>query len=218
MPFILKLVGCSIDKKYYEIINNFEGTINLKLFKDLFLGLGFELEDFNQIRIITNGEQLKDFDKCYEINEDITQIFLIFSSNTDIRKKLLDLFIEHGTLETAPIKNKPKETVIDEDETLNKEIIERMNKTTVELFNDLDFKYLLNIYIRKPELFSTFAQYVQSGNIVKENDENNEDYDESVEILRNLNLNISDNKLIKYLRKYSGHLNLTLRAILTETN
>jgi hypothetical protein len=102
-----------------------------------------------------------------------------------------------------------------------------MNHKSILLFSDPDFKLLVGIYLKKPELFSILAQYVQNGNIVEEslmspktiNDLTNEElikYQTRVEVINNLNLGISNDMIIEKLIKYSGHLNLTLRSILCD--
>ena len=52
--------------------------------------------------------------------------------------------------------------------TFTSEIIDEMNTKTISLFSDSDFRNLISIYLRKPELFSVLAQYVQHGNIIEE--------------------------------------------------
>ena len=98
------------------------------------------------------------------------------------------------------------------------EIIDNMNKKTVELFNNSDFKSLLNVYLTNPSMFSVFSKFVQHGDIVPIQQEtkeyNKEEYEELVNKLEQLNTGLSRDELLERLVKYSGHLNLTLRSIL----
>ena len=72
MPIKFKLVGQTNNNKYYEIIDNFEGEINLNLLQDLFKFHGLDSNDIEKIRFITDSEQIKNSEKCYTVkaNED----------------------------------------------------------------------------------------------------------------------------------------------------
>lgn len=110
---------------------------------------------------------------------------------------------------------------------LTLELIDIMNAKSVSLFNDSDFKNLISIYIRRPELFNTLAQYVQHGNIIEETlivpktieqltPEELCHYQSLADKINYLNLGVTNDIIINRLIKYSGHLNLTVRAILCE--
>jgi hypothetical protein len=57
--------------------------------------------------------------------------------------------------------------------------------------------------------------YIQHGNFVVINDNNDNTYEESVQHIKQLNIGVDDDTILTYLRRYSGHLNLTIRALLT---
>ncbi len=110
---------------------------------------------------------------------------------------------------------------------LTSEVIDMMNVKSVSLFADTDFKNLISIYMRKPELFSVFAKYVQNGNVVEESlspvvtvdmlsDSVLSIYKKSCQEIKNLGINYADNIIMDRLIKYSGHLNLTVRSLLCE--
>lgn len=111
---------------------------------------------------------------------------------------------------------------------LTTEIVDMMNVKSVSLFADTDFKNLISIYIRKPELFSTVAKYVQNGNVIEESltptktvdmlsDEELANYKRLCQEIKNLGINYSDEIIMSRLIKFSGHLNLTVRALLCES-
>ena len=111
---------------------------------------------------------------------------------------------------------------------LTPEIITNINIKTVSLFADPDFKSLINIYIRRPELFSTLAKYVQHGNVIEESLESIktqemltetelEHYVQLCEQIKKIGINAPDNVIIAKLLKYSGHLNLTVRSLLCDS-
>ena len=97
-----------------------------------------------------------------------------------------------------------------------------------ELFYDPDFKKLIDIYIRRPELFSTLAKYVQHGTVIEESLEpvktiemlsetELQQYIFLCDQIKNLGINLPDNVIIAKLLKFSGHLNLTVRSLLCES-
>ena len=110
--------------------------------------------------------------------------------------------------------------------TLTPDIIDNINQQTVLLFEDDDFKHLLKIYLKRPELYEIFLKYIENADIIEVNTNNSSNNDLSDELLlkyknlcdkiKNLNLNIKEEVIISRLIKYSGHLNLTLRAFLQE--
>lgn len=110
---------------------------------------------------------------------------------------------------------------------LTNELIDLMNIKAVSLFNDPDFKYLISIYIRRPELFGTIAQYIQNGDVIEEslchiktidelNDEEIKHYQILSDKINHLGIDITNEVIINKLIKFSGHLNLTLRSILCD--
>lgn len=110
---------------------------------------------------------------------------------------------------------------------LTLDIINNINIKTVSLFSDPDFKNLIGIYIRRPELFSTLAKYIQHGTVIEESlelvktqemlsDTELQHYMHLCEQIKNIGINLPDNIIIARLLKYSGHLNLTVRSLLCE--
>ncbi len=109
---------------------------------------------------------------------------------------------------------------------LTQEVIDTMNVKSVSLFADEDFKHLISIYMRKPDLFSVLAKYVQNGNVIEESlgpvqtpdmlaDEVLANYKKLCQEIKNLGItSYPDEVIMEKLIKYSGHLNLTVRALL----
>jgi len=246
MPLILKLVGFTQDHKSYQIKDKFTGPINLRLLHELFIHWNLTTYDIEKIKFITDSEQIKNPDKTFEIKEDEERLIFIFTSDRDVRTKLLNIFSIQGTEVNKDYKldESPKPTMrlenadpeickpltqkkLDPIQQLTPDIIELMNIKSVSLFSDPDFKNLISIYLRKPELFSTLSQYIQSGNVIDESlipqktidqltcDEL-EYYQQLADKLKHLELGVSKEVLINRLIFFSGHLNLTVRSILCE--
>jgi hypothetical protein len=110
---------------------------------------------------------------------------------------------------------------------LTSELIDLMNVKSVSLFADHDFKSLISIYLRRPELFGTMAQYVQNGNVLEESlaqikniseltDEEMVHYQSLADKINHLEIGVTNEVIINKLIKFSGHLNLALRSILCD--
>ena len=109
--------------------------------------------------------------------------------------------------------------------TMTPEVITSMNIKAVSLFSNPDFKNLIRIYMTKPELFKIFAKYIQHGDIIA-NDQiikSIVDLDEAelvhyqglADQIHALGLELPNELIINQLIKYSGHLNLTVRSLLS---
>jgi hypothetical protein len=273
MPLILKLIGSFKDRKTYEIKDTFEGQINIKVLSDLFTFWKLSIDEINKIKFFIDAKQIKNPDDNFNIKANETKIILVFTSDIEIRNKLVIIFIKEG-YESSESKNKLQSTdsqsilpdpeickpitnilnnceskinnlvpkLTDEPslvkleklnlsekskDFLDNELIDLMNIKTVSLFKDNDFKSLISIYLRRPELFGIMAQYVQNGNVLEESlgpiktieDLTNEEikhYESLANKINCLELNISNTVIINKLIQFSGHLNLTLRSILCD--
>ena len=255
MPLVFKLVGYTQDKKYFEIRDSFDGPVNLKLLQELFVFWGFSAEEFDKIKLITDSEQIKNPDKAFPVKNDEDRVIFVFTSDPDIRLKLQQVFIKEGTevlqqngsqlQEQQEIKINHTETFVkpvqpdveicqpltvkkvDPIPVITPELVELMNVKTVSLFSDPDFKNLISIYLRRPELFNTLAQYVQHGNVIEEsldqtttleslNQQEQSAYHVLAEKIQQLGISLDTHNIMGYLAKYKGHLNLTVRAILCD--
>ena len=102
---------------------------------------------------------------------------------------------------------------------LSEEIITEMNKKTLKLFQDEDFCSLIKIYYTKPELIKTFMNFVSHGDIVNitiPKAEEQIDYTASINILKSLGLDSSNEEIGKALVLFNGHLSLALRLLLCQ--
>jgi hypothetical protein len=256
MPIVFKLVGITSDKKYYEIRDKFSEPINLELLYELYITWGLTKEEISHVKFITDSVIITNPNINFPVSENEDRVFFVFTSNIDIRKKLQNIFIKEGnecqlihnitsTISTNQENNNvitcaqptnhdkelctPITQVINSDPIpiLTPEIIESMNIKSINLFSDPDFKNLVSIFIRKPELFSVMAKYVQNGNVIQESlgliqsvemlsDDILSKYKMLCIEIKNLGINVSDEVIIERLIKYSGHLNLTVRSLLCE--
>ena len=249
MPIKFKLVGQTTNKKYYEITDDFAGPVNLNLLQDLFKFHGVSSEEIEKIRFITDSEQIKTSDKSYNVKPDEDRGIFVFTSEPEIRNKLQDIFMKNGKEVDVQQQKSPQQTPsqpgaqpasqpvaqveqfqplsIKEsvEPVMTPEIIETMNKRTLELFSQPDFKILLNIFLTNPGIIRDFSKYVQHSDIVSNSKEANWDelsaekqteYNMLADNLEKYHLGKPRELLLSRLVKYSGHLNLTLRSILSE--
>jgi hypothetical protein len=116
--------------------------------------------------------------------------------------------------------NKPIIDIIQEENTpeLSQEIIDSINIKTVELFKNEDFKRLIEIYYSNPEILKTFLNFVSHGDIIKMHVpilSEEKDYFDEIKMLKTLGINESDDFIKSVLNRFNGHLNLSLRELLT---
>lgn len=250
MPIKFKLVGQTTNKKYYEITDDFAGPVNLTLLQDLFKFHGVSSEDIEKIRFITDSEQIKNSEKSYTVKPDEDRGIFVFTSEVDIRNKLQDIFMKNGKEVDVQQQKSPQQTTSQHvaqpgaqqvaqqveqfqpltikesvEPVMTPEIIDTMNKKTVALFSQPDFKTLLNIFLTNPGVIRDFSKYVQHCDIVTNSKEATWDelptekqteYNTLADKLEEFNLGKPRELLLSRLVKYSGHLNLTLRSILSE--
>ena len=150
-------------------------------------------------------------------NIELTDGNSIVTINTNIEdNNIIDInYMTNDLNENYPI------MTIDESGIMTDDIIDNANNETLKLFQNSNFKKLLNIYKEEPELFEQLYKYTCTGDIInidfsQYNDQNTKDYSDQLNHIKNLNLNIPDDIINDKLKKYGGHLNLTLRSILCE--
>ena len=116
---------------------------------------------------------------------------------------------------TKPLVDKIQE---DENTELSKEIIESNNIKTAKLFENKDFKHLIRIYYSNPDVIKTFLNFVSHGDIIKISIpiiSEEKDYLDEIGMLKSLGINESDDFIKSVLNRFNGHLNLSLRVLLT---
>lgn len=237
MPIIIKLIGFSVNKKYFEIKDSYYGDLNLDSIQTLFTTLGLTHEEVQEVKFIIDSEQIKDINKKYYINPDKEHNIFVFVFNQDIKEKLEDIFTTHGTESSTSDKDSEPDDEICQPITqterehpiMTQQIIDTMNEQTLTLFSDQDFITLLNIYRKKPELFNLLSNYIQNNDIIMETLVNDKTIDQisdqekeyytnlSIKIM-DIGINIPQEIIIEKLIKFSGHLNLTIRSIFNELN
>lgn len=101
----------------------------------------------------------------------------------------------------------------------NEEIIEKSNNKTIELFKNDNFKTLLKIFNDEPDIFKTFASYITHGDVQLDyfDDIQETNYDNELEAIKSLEVNIDDELIIEALKRFKGHINLSLRYLLTNS-
>lgn len=85
----------------------------------------------------------------------------------------------------------------------------------LEIFKDPDFLNIIKIYKNKPGLFKDFYKYISSSYLVKLENNNNINYSNNLESIKNINLNFSDDQIINSLKLTNNHINLALRYLIT---
>jgi len=233
MPITYKLVGFTI----FSIFDSYKGPISLSNINKTFKLFGLTEYELNQIKFIIDSEQIINIDKIYMIDENITFVY-VYIFIDEIKEKLKKIFITHGKKEedniTGKIENYENKLMIDEEEMnesitqeeieppslLTKEIIEKINENTLLLLSDPDFIILLKIYKNKPHLFNLLSNYIQNNEISPQILQDTIIYteDEYIELslkIMGLGLDFSQEIIIETLEKYGGHLNLTIRKLLS---
>nr|QFG74686.1 MAG: hypothetical protein [Megaviridae environmental sample] len=105
------------------------------------------------------------------------------------------------------------------------EIKTNNNEHIDEYLSDEDFKYLLNIYINKPDLFNKLSNYVHSGNYIEKSEIEEADSiveTPELELLKkyneDCNLGFSLEHLNNVLIHFKNQVNLTLRFLVNTSN
>ena len=212
--------------------------INIKDIYSLFSSLGVT-ENISDIKFITNSETMKD-DKNYSMIERVDAdnkiqehniIIFVFTMNEEIKQKLKTIFDTHGYISkkenvsivenTANIRRPHVELskpIPEDDIRIDEDAINKSNKETIDLFSNKQFQTLVKIYYENPDVFKTFASYISSGNTVDTSHFTNitdVSFDDEFQGIKGLNLDIDDSIIQNTLKKFNGHINLTLRYILT---
>ena len=240
MPIIYKLVGIkSGDNVKNEMIHKDwdvqKNEINIQDIYSLFSTLGCT-EKINEIKFITNSETMKD-DKSYSIfhpmdkSHEYNLIIFVFTMNEELKQKLRTIFDTHGyvaekevtiAVQTNVNPKRPNielsKPIPEDDIKIDEETIIKSNKETATLFSNKDFQTLIRIYYENSDVFKTFASYISSGNSIDASSFSNMrdvSFDDEFQEIKSLNLNIDDEIIKNTLKRFNGHINLTLRYILT---
>lgn len=220
MPLIFKLVGFN-----KQIISTFQGLINITHIQNEFKKAGLSDDVIEKLKFITDRTVISDVDKTFHIKEDEENIMFIFTDQS-IRSTVIEFFDKYGSIPvqmnqednsinmppqvTSPVLKMTEETIIE------------ANKTAEKILADKDLMTLFDIYLRRPELFSTFAKYTQHGTIVEDSintktigDLTPEELEHYKALADQITLPISDEIKINSLIKYKGHIKLALRSLIS---
>lgn len=207
MPITFKLIG-NIKSKLLEIKYDINGIVRLSSIISIFKNYGIPPENFEHIKVIIEREPLTNDSKFYQVLDDYNLIVFIFTSKKDINDNLIEIFSKHNI-------DKIEEKIPE----LSQDIINSNNIKTVQLFENPNFKQLVKIYFNEPELFKTFLKFISHGDITNMNiptiDEE-KDYSVELEYIKSLGITENDKVILQFLKKYNGHINLSLRAFLCQ--
>lgn len=207
MPITFKLIG-NIKSKLLEIKYNINGIVRLSTIISIFKNYGIPPENFEHIKVIIEREPLTNDSKFYQVLDDYNLIVFIFTSKKDINDNLIDIFSKNNI-------DKIEEKIPE----LSQDIINSNNIKTVQLFENPNFKQLVKIYFNEPELFKTFLKFISHGDITNmmiPTIDEEKDYSVELEYIKSLGITENDKVILQFLKKYNGHINLSLRAFLCQ--
>ena len=237
MPLTIKLVGTP-----FEIRSSYCGTVALSNIVKIFLDKNMSVEEINMTKFIYKSEQMTHNTNVL-CNSDTIEPFFVFSDVPEVKQRLCMIFIslqnpeqqqnqeqqsyvQHQNVEPEHVLTTPvvdNTTLQEQQVVITKENIETVNLKTMKLFENSDFKKLVSIYYSNPSIIKTFLSFINNGNIVDipfdENIQNSDiDIESSVQYFRELGITTENENIIKSLKMFKGHLNLTLRHLLCNYN
>lgn len=218
MPIIFKLVG-NIKLQVLEIKYNISGIVRLSSFISIFKNYGIPSENFEHIKFIIEAEHLNNDSKFFEVSDNYNLNVFIFTSKKDINDKLIKIFSKNDDIDDEELTKSIVDKIEEKIPELSQDIIDSNNTKTLELFENPNFKHLVKIYFNEPDIFKTFLQFISHGDITNMTIPIiNEEKDYSVEIkhIKSLGITESDEVILHFLKKYNGHINLSLRAFLCQ--
>ena len=224
MSVLFKLVGIKVEKNTKsEILCNFgsKNSINLSDISSIFndFGLNIDKEKKKVIKFITDSETIKE-ESSYKISSDSKRIIFIFSMNSDVKQEFVKIFNEHGIVKEEEmdedVDNEITKPIPEEEIKISDDIIEASNVETIKLFQDKDFLTLMDIYNRNAEAFKIFSRYISSGTVLMNSlEKSNDEFLVELNEIKKLNIGKSDEEIQNALQMFNGHLNLSLRYLLT---
>ena len=224
MSVLFKLVGIKVEKDTKsEILCNFgsKNSINLSDISSIFndFGLNIDKEKKKVIKFITDSETIKE-ESSYKISSDSKRIIFIFSMNSDVKQEFVKIFNEHGIVKEEEmdedVDDEITKPIPEEEIKISDDIIEASNVETIKLFQDKDFLTLMDIYNRNAEAFKIFSRYISSGTVLMNSlEKSNDEFLVELNEIKKLNIGKSDEEIQNALQMFNGHLNLSLRYLLT---
>ena len=233
----VKLIGFQNNSEYDLVMNNDE-EIKLKFLYLKFMEKGINIQIIKNLKFICNGSTLTNVEHL--ISKDNEVIVYVFTNDIQIKKELVGKVFtnipnelikpnESYTISTKTnLDNLPLEDKIEENYNPSSEEIDNINLEILKCFQDEDFTNILRIYYQKPELIKLANSYLVSGSIIDkinfdeislEDFTFDEEYKNVIEILKDKIEITFDDSRIEFIKKilvnFKGHLNLSLRYILT---
>lgn len=238
MSIIFELINHNIPDKNLQIKENYTGDINMDMIKGVFEAWGIDKDEIVDIRFIVRHSEGTTFigdDDSIKINDNDVINVIVFCNNIDIKTKLIKIFFKNNIIisDDKECKDSKSDTSSDydsdkdsvhSDNDFTDEDINSINTQSIKLFENPNFIQLVKIYYTEPDLFKQFSAYVQNGTVVSEFFKNDDDISddkmkEYKEIANNIVLlgtGIDDDIILNRVIKFRGHMNLTLRSLLTE--
>ena len=140
--------------------------------------------------------------------------------NSDVKQEFVKIFNEHGIVKEEEmdedVDDEITKPIPEEEIKISDDIIEASNVETIKLFQDKDFLTLMDIYNRNAEAFKIFSRYISSGTVLMNSlEKSNDEFLVELNEIKKLNIGKSDEEIQNALQMFNGHLNLSLRYLLT---
>lgn len=235
----VKLIGFQSDSEYDLVIKDEETSLTLKYLYLYFMKKEINIEVIKKLKFICNGLSLNNLEHIIAENKENT--VFVFTNDIEIKKQLVNKVFTmipenlikpnegfNISTKSKTLDNLPLEDNVEEEYNPSTEEIENINSQILECFEDKDFINILRIYHQKPELIKLANSYLTSGSIINKVDLDKINLDEfkyqkeldhiSTIISDKLAVDITEERLEivkKILINFKGHLNLSLRYILT---
>jgi hypothetical protein len=211
----------------FEYKENFYTPLTLKIIRD-FLSTKYELNtsEVNELKCIINGTIFTE-ETIYKNYND--RKLIVFTTEENIRDKIkIKEGVKPSIFTVSDLNSTSYDDLEDADNVVDNEClpeykaVELENDTDIDevlaLFKNEDFKKLLQIYNKSPELLEMLYLFTNSGDIVVEStdiDESTFDYVKEFDFIFNKfddqAIPINSNIIKSLLQKHKGNVNLVIR-------
>lgn len=232
----LRMISHYSNPQFDYIIKNIESNLTLKNIYLDFMKKGINIEMIKQIKFIKNGKHINNLDEIL-YDSDSNNLVYLFTNDQLIKSSLISFIFtsvpkDENKSNSIQISTKLNvESTEDNQEELyepTEEEVNSINEKIVENFKDKEFRDLLQICIKKPELIKMVNSYLSNGNIIEKIDFDSiilEEfkYQNEFEFIKsfyqdNFMTTLSNELYVKkILNHFKGHLNLSLRYLIYNT-